>query len=323
MYRDSPELLAVSRRFINAIEGKSPHKIKDFLSQNDPLRFIGSADGENWEGDAVREGIDGFFRAVPDRAHFEEIFAEAYESGEAGWACFIHKIGFAPQPDKVFTIRSTFCFVLENGSWKVVHRHGSVPLPNADFTGVEQTAIADLVAAARKGFALGQREGFASIMFTDIVNSSLLAGVMGDRLWSTEVTKHFDALQKIVESADGQFVKSLGDGTMSSFSSPARALSAAREIMAHVNGSDGPNITLRIGIHTGDVVQSKSDFFGTVVNKAARIADLAQAGEICLSQSTQELVSDLRDFRFSDPSQVHLKGFEGKHAIYRLEQNTG
>lgn len=322
MYRDSPELLAVSRRFFDAIERQSSQKIHNFLAKRDPLRFIGSAVEECWGGDVVREGIDDFFGAVPDRAYFEEVSAEAYECGDAGWAWFVHKIAFVDAPDKVFTVRNSLCFILEDGAWKVVHRHGSVPLPNSEFTGVAQTAIADLVAAAEKGFALGQRDGFASIMFTDIVNSSLIAEVMGDRLWSNEVTRHFETLQRTIEEIDGQFVKSLGDGTMSSFSSPEHALTAAQSIMRDVVESDGPNITLRIGIHTGDVVQSKSDFFGSVVNKAARIADLAQAGEVCLSQSTWEMVSESQNFSFSDPSEVQLKGFKGEHAIYRLDWQT-
>jgi class 3 adenylate cyclase len=207
---------------------------------------------------------------------------------------------------------------LEDGVWKIVHRHGSVPIPNIEFTGTEQNAISDLVAAAQKDFSLDQQEGFASIMFTDVVNSSRLASTMGDRLWSSEIARHFTALRKIIEDADGQFVKSLGDGTMSSFQEPTQALRAARAILQATGQSGGPAIALRVGIHTGNVVQTSDDFFGTVVNKAARITALAAPGEIQVSDATHSIVGETHDFRFGDETSVQLDGFEGNHIIYRL-----
>jgi class 3 adenylate cyclase len=210
-------------------------------------------------------------------------------------------------------------FALEEGVWKIVHRHGSVPTPNIDFTGIEQNAIAELVAAARKDFSLNQQDGFASIMFTDIVNSSRLASMMGDRLWSSEVARHFAMLRNIIEDAEGQFVKSLGDGTMSSFPDPARALHAACAILHATAQSDGPAIALRIGVHTGNVVQTSDDFFGSVVNKAARIAALAAPGEIQVSDATRKIVGETGNFRFANTASVQLQGFDGEHIIHRLD----
>lgn len=319
MTRPSTELLAVSRRWIEAIRHKRKNELRNILSGHDHLRFVGSGEGELWAGDAVREGIGDFFGVIPQLSKHDETFAEAFENGETGWACLTHDIAFADQPDRTFHVRTTLIFALEDGVWKIVHRHGSVPIPNIEFTGIEQNAIADLVAAARKGFSLDQREGFASIMFTDIVNSSRLASMMGDRLWSSEVARHFAALRKIIQDADGEFVKSLGDGTMSSFPQPAKALQAARAILQATEQSDGPAIALRIGIHTGKVVQTKDDFFGTVVNKAARIAALAAPGEIQVSDATRKMVSETRDYRFAYTTSVQLQGLEGEHLIHRLD----
>ena len=245
--------------------------------------------------------------------------ARAAEHGETGWSCFVHELVFVDQPERTFCVRTTLIFALEDGVWKIVHRHGSVPIPNIEFTGVEQNAIADLVAVAQENFSLDQRDGFASIMFTDIVNSSRLASVMGDRLWSSEIARHFGALRKCIEASEGQFVKSLGDGTMSSFPEPARALHAARAILQATRQSEGPAIALRIGIHTGNVVQTQDDFFGTVVNKAARITALAAPGEIQVSEATRRMLGDSRDFRFASATSVQLEGFEGEHLIHRLE----
>ncbi|WP_299353735.1 adenylate/guanylate cyclase domain-containing protein [uncultured Shimia sp.] len=319
MTKASLELLAVARRWIAAIPNKRPNELRNLMSEGDHLRFVGSGDGELWSGQAVREGVGAFFGVIPPFATHEETFAEAFENGDTGWACFTHEIAFEDRPDRPFVMRNTLIFALEDAAWKVVHRHGSVPIPNIEFTGTEQSAIAELVDAAKQDFSLDQREGFASVMFTDIVNSSGLAPMLGDRLWSSEVARHFSGLRVIIERNGGQFVKSLGDGTMSSFPSPTQAIRAARAILAATDISDGPAISLRIGIHTGDVVQTDEDFFGTVVNKAARIASVAAPNEIRLSDTTREMVDDPRAFRFLEPVSVRLKGFEGDHLLYRIK----
>jgi class 3 adenylate cyclase len=76
---------------------------------------------------------------------------------------------------------------------------------------------------------------------------------------------------------------------------------------------------LRIGIHTGSVVQTSDDFFGTVVNKAARIAALAAPGEIQVSDATRKMVGDTQDYRLANTRSVQLEGFEGEHIIHRLK----
>jgi len=319
MTRPSSELLAVSRRWIEAIQNRRKNQISNLMSDHSHLRFVGTGDGELWAGEVVRDGIGDFFGAIPPFIRHEETFAEAFENGEVGWSCFTHELVFANQPDRTFHMRSTLIFALEDGVWKIVHRHGSLPTPNTEFVGTEQNAIADLVVAARQNFSLDQREGFASIMFTDIVNSSRLASIMGDRLWSSEMARHFAALRKSIEDCDGQFVKSLGDGTMSSFAEPAAALRAARAILRATRQSDGPSYVLRIGIHTGSVVQTKDDFFGSVVNKAARIAAIAAPGEIQVSDATREMVGETPDYGFDRTASVQLDGFEGEHVIHRLE----
>ena len=318
MTRPSPEILAVSRRWIDAAWRKSKSELRNLLSDHDYLRFIGTAEEELWAGSAVREGIGDFFGVIPQFLKHDETFAEAYENGETGWSCFTHEVIFANQPDRTFHVRNTLILALEGGVWKIVHRHGSLPIPNIEFTGTEQNAISDLVAAAQKDFSLEQREGIASIMFTDIVNSSRLASILGDRLWSSEIARHFSELRKIIENADGQFVKSLGDGTMSSFPEPVGALRAARAILKATEQTDGPAITLRIGIHSGSVVQTRDDFFGTVVNKAARIAALASPGEIQVSDTTRKMAGNAENFCFSRTTSVQLEGFEGEQIIHQL-----
>ena len=76
---------------------------------------------------------------------------------------------------------------------------------------------------------------------------------------------------------------------------------------------------VRIGIHTGEVVASGDDFFGTVVNKAARVAEQAAPGETRVSDETRLMVGNAPEFAFGDPLIAPLKGMPGDHVIHRLE----
>ena len=289
------------------------------MSDSECLRFVGTSEGEFWSGRAVRDGIGAHYAEIPKPLRHEIIEEEAFEMGSVGWCCFANTFWFASKPDTPLHFRATLIFVLENGMWKLIQRHTSVPTPNADITGHEHSAIHDLAQAAQKGFSLTQRDGLASVMFTDIVGSSTLAAALGDRMWTPIITAHFKMIRAHVEGHGGQFVKSLGDGTMSSFPSARNALAAARDIQLAVAADTGePRLGLRIGLHTGDVVQSDDDFFGTVVNTAARITTAAGAGEIILSGVTRMMVGMDANLAFSDRSEVLLKGLVGTHVLHRL-----
>jgi len=319
MMRPSPELLAVSRRWHQAIINGKTEILKGFFSSAEALRFIGTADNEYWNGAVVGEGVGAYFGEIPAIAAFEEVEAEAFENGDTGWSSFVHRIQFEGLSEPSIQ-RTTLVFVLEGAGWKIIQRHGSAPVPNIVHIGTEQTAIQRLVDVARdEGPALVQTEGFASVLFTDIVDSTKLVAALGDRRWSGLVNEHFRVVEGIVTAHRGQFVKSLGDGTLSSFPSAQEALRAAIQMQDTVSSiSEEPHLGLRIGIHTGDVVQARGDFFGSVVNIAARITTAAMAGEILVSEATRTMAGERRDFRFSDSVSVSFKGLEGRHVVHRL-----
>ena len=105
------------------------------------------------------------------------------------------------------------------------------------------------------------------------------------------VHKHFELARDTIEAQSETPVKFLGDGTMSSFSSARVALTVAAELQQRNAAElDEPSLQIRIGLHTGDVIQTDDDFFGAVVNKAARIPAVAAPGEVCVSDATQVLV---------------------------------
>lgn len=319
MTRPSPELLAVSRRWHQAIISNT-EVLEGFLSSAEELRFIGTAENEYWNGSIVGKGVADFFGEIPEIVAVKEIEAEAFENGETGWSSFVHRIHFAGLSEHSIQ-RTTLVFVLEGAGWKIIQRHGSAPTPNIVHMGKEQTAIQRLVDAARdQGPALNQTEGLASVLFTDLEGSTQLAAALGDQRWSALINDHFHSMADIVKAYRGQFVKSLGDGTLSIFSSAQEALRAAIQMQETVSSViEEPHLGLRIGIHTGDVVQARGDFFGAVVNKAARITAAAAAGEILVSDATGAMVGRTPDFRFSKTVSVPFRGFEGQHVIHQLE----
>lgn len=320
MIKTSPELLAVTERWFEAIRTRRTHVLKDYLSASSELRFIGTGEDEFWKGQAVRDGVADFIGEMPEPDVWEVLEAEAFENGDTGWSAFLHRVGF-PGLGNPFIVRTVLVFVLEGASWKIINRHASLPFPNMEFVGSEQLAIQSLVIAALEdGPELLQTEGLASVLFTDVEGSTTLAAAMGDQRWSALIDQHFQTVESIIKEHRGQFVKSLGDGTLSSFPSANQALLAAIKMQMAVTLTEvEPRLGLRVGIHTGDVVLARGDFFGTVVNKAARITASANAGEILVSDVTRAMVGGKQEFNFSDAKSVSLKGLPKDHTVYRLE----
>ncbi len=107
---------------------------------------------------------------------------------------------------------------------------------------------------------------------------------------------------------------------MSSFGSAGGALKAAAAIQALVtNSGDNPAFQVRIGMHSGDVVQSDGDFFGSVVNKAARIAAIAEPGSILVSDIVRGMAGDIDELTFTHMPPAELQGIQGKHQAFKLE----
>ncbi len=315
--RPSPELIAVVRRWNQAVRDKDGAALFNMLSTSEHLRYQGSAHGEFWSGSLFRKGFPDHVAEIPDY-DWQEHSLEAFECGPVGWANCVATLRFASN-QRAMVHRFTFILHLEDGVWKMVHCHVSNPIPNMEKLGIEHKALDALVAAARDGFRQAQREGMASVMFTDIVNSSAIAEKLGDRVWTDAIQKHFELAREVIEAQSGTLVKSLGDGTMSSFSSARAALMAAADLQRRNATEKGePPLQIRVGVHTGDVIQTDDDFFGTVVNKAARVAASAAPGEVCLSDATQLLVDGHEALTFGAPRSVSLKGLPGNHTVYSL-----
>lgn len=194
-------------------------------------------------------------------------------------------------------------------------------MPNLELSGIELTrTLADLVDSIDAGAELSRATGLsgtATLMFTDIVDSTPLSLSLGEAVWADTINSHFDALQKVVESEGGSLVKTLGDGGMYAFESGSAALKAAKRIQQAVSASSDPQLQVRVGVHTGDVIRTEADYVGATVSKAARVAAAAVGGQIMVSSTTAGMVT-ATEFEFGTPITVELKGLEGTHQLQPL-----
>lgn len=126
---------------------------------------------------------------------------------------------------------------------------------------------------------------FRDIGLTDIADSTVLAQSMGDIAWAGMVGSHETRIRHITRSQGGTVVIFLGDGSMLAFESARAAIRAAVEIQRAC--ADEP-YTIRIGIHSGEVIRTADDLFGLTVNKAARVAAAAPDGGIVISSTTRD-----------------------------------
>lgn len=152
----------------------------------------------------------------------------------------------------------------------------------------------------------------ATVLFTDIVGSTERASAMGDASWRQLLDLHNAVLRAELKRFRGVEVNTAGDGFLSTFDGPARAIQCAKEIgrQLHQHG-----IEIRAGIHTGEVERLADDIAGIAVHIGARIAGRAEANEVLVSGTVRDLVAG-SGLEFSDRGKHQLKGVPGEWQVY-------
>lgn len=154
----------------------------------------------------------------------------------------------------------------------------------------------------------------ATVLFTDIVNSTKRALELGDRRWRTLLNQHDAAVRAELARHRGREVKTLGDGFLATFDGPARAVRCAAAITEAVRTM---GLTVRSGVHTGEVELQGDDISGVAVHIAARIAALAAADEVLVSTTVRDLVAG-SNLRFSDKGTQRLKGLPEEVRLFAV-----
>ncbi|MET0838002.1 MAG: adenylate/guanylate cyclase domain-containing protein [Marmoricola sp.] len=169
-------------------------------------------------------------------------------------------------------------------------------------------------------------DGEVTIFFSDIESSTALNSELGDEQWVKLLAAHDRLLHTYVEKHRGLIVKSQGDGYMVAFSTPELALGASLDIQRALSAKRQRSrrlrrtpIRVRIGLHTGTAIEKEGDFFGRNVAMAARVASMADGGEILVSSDIAEALADSADFVFTEEDTVEFKGLPGAHRLWSVE----
>lgn len=154
----------------------------------------------------------------------------------------------------------------------------------------------------------------ATILFTDIVDSTRMAAESGDAEWRELLDNHDALVERTVPEFGGRAVKSLGDGHLSVFPGPAAAIRCAAELNDAVREL---GIELRAGVHTGECEIRGDDIGGIAVHIGARVGARAQAGEVLVSGTVRDLTVG-SNLEFSDRGEHELKGVPGTWRVFSV-----
>jgi class 3 adenylate cyclase len=213
----------------------------------------------------------------------------------------------------------------ENRWWDIgAARWMASQMPHASFVELDGSdnywwaGDADRIVDEIEQFLLGERTSrrssrqLATMMFTDVVDSTSRASELGDARWRTLLEAHDATTVAEAERHGGTVVKNLGDGYLLTFEGPGAAIAAGRSIQAAV-GRIG--LDIRIAVHTGEVEHGGGDITGVAVNLASRLMGVAAAGDIVVSGTVRGLVAG-SGLTFEHRGQHQFKGIQEIWDVY-------
>jgi class 3 adenylate cyclase len=156
--------------------------------------------------------------------------------------------------------------------------------------------------------------GTVTFLFTDIEGSTRLWQA-GEAAMRSALSRHDQLLRKVIAEHDGTVFSAMGDGMAAAFGSASSAVSAALAAQRSLEAERWPTATplrVRMGVHTGEAERRDGDYFGTVVNRAARLMAIGHGGQVLCSATTAELVGD---------AQLGLTDL-GEHRLRDLDRPT-
>jgi len=318
----SEEIRRVVARWTRAISEGDADCLQR-LSEHAGTLIVGTDPAEWWRGAETRavwgrqlDELRGVFSVRADEI-------DAWEEGSVGWAALKETISVDGETREA---RATYVLRLEHGEWKVVQAHWSLPQAKLETFRRSLTVTIDelekMVQHERPDLSgTLDSEGTVTIVFTDIVDSTVLLGRLGDRAWLDRLRRHNAIIEQTTAEHGGTVVETQGDGSMLAFPSARRAVACAQAIQRAVGrafADASPPMDVRIGVHTGDAIHEGDHFFGTTVHYAARVASEALGGEVLVSNVVHDLVAGPGvDFRES--REAELKGLSGLHRLFAVD----
>jgi class 3 adenylate cyclase len=169
------------------------------------------------------------------------------------------------------------------------------------------TEIEEFVTGERHDAPAAIDRVLATVLFTDIVDSTSQAAAMGDAAWRKKLDEHDRIARRLIEQHRGRLIKMTGDGVMAMFDGPGRAIRCAlgmEPALARLQ------LSVRAGLHTGEVEERGEDIGGIAVHAASRVMSNAGPGEVLVSRVVADLVAG-SGIGFTDRGETELKGMPG------------
>jgi class 3 adenylate cyclase len=154
----------------------------------------------------------------------------------------------------------------------------------------------------------------ATVMFTDVVESTATAASLGDRRWTELLDAHDAAVRRELTAFRGREIKTTGDGFLATFDGPARGIRCARAIRS---AASDLHVDVRVGLHTGEIELRGDDIGGLAVHIGQRVSSAAQAAEIVVSSTVKDLVAG-SGIEFEDRGERVLKGVPGNWHLFAV-----
>ncbi len=173
--------------------------------------------------------------------------------------------------------------------------------------------VGNLIASVRQ-----EQESFdrvlATVLFTDIVDSTATAATMGDARWRALLEEHDRIAKGIIGRFRGTYVRGTGDGLLATFDGPARGVRCAEAL---VEAMQSIGLEIRAGLHTGEIEYGGHDLAGVGVHIGARVGSLAGTSEVWVSSTVKDLVAG-SGLVFEDRGEHELKGVPDRWHLYRV-----
>ena len=197
-------------------------------------------------------------------------------------------------------------------------RLGAIPDQRA--ADARLAALQSLPGAPTSAVGTATRRTVRTFLFTDIVDSTRFAELLGDEAWDKLLRWHDGVVRGAAAEQGGEEVKATGDGFFLAFADPDAAVEAAIAIqrrLAAQRDAQGFAPAVRIGLHTAEANQVGLDYIGSGVNQAARIGGAAGSGEILVSAATLE--GARHAFALGARRSVELKGLAAPVDVVTVE----
>jgi class 3 adenylate cyclase/pimeloyl-ACP methyl ester carboxylesterase len=178
----------------------------------------------------------------------------------------------------------------------------------------------DAILREIRGFVTGRRAAtggdrvLATVLFTDIVQSTERAAALGDDRWKALLAEHRASVRRELDEFRGREIDTTGDGFLATFDGPGRAIHCARAIRDSVRSL---GLEIRAGLHTGEIEMTGNDVAGIAVHIGARVAALAAPSEVLVSSTVKDLVVG-SGIEFEDRGARALKGVPGEWRIFAV-----